>query len=425
MKELRFGIEIKVALERTDVQWLEEELLKLRERVFLGVFKRILVEIEKEAVEKLRRCEGCGGLMVKNGHESKTIKSLLGKVRVERFRLRCKGCGKEVYPLDEAIGLKGRDSVTLGVKEGALWAAVEVSYEKAHEFLRKFTGLEVSRKKIHQMAIEEGRRIQELEEEKRRLVFERGGDIEDEGLRDPEVLYIQVDGTGINERRGGSWMECKVGACFSERVKVSKDRYWLKDKRTFASIEGAESFGEKLFLECMKAGVLRAKRVFLIGDGATWIRRLKEDYFPGAVGVLDLWHLVEELKWAFGEERMGLVEEFKSLALRGEGFEIVRRLRGELEKCESLEEREKVSQVIKYVKGNMDWIENISRVGIYGSGAIEKTVDITVTRRFKRRGMSWYRGNANALLRLRVLKLNGEWDAYWEGRKNEFVRHAA
>jgi hypothetical protein len=86
-------------------------------------------------------------------------------------------------------------------------------------------------------------------------------------------------------------MECKVGVSFSERVLVSKDRVCLTDKRSYASIEGSESFGEKFFLECIKQGVLEAKEVFFVGDGAKWIRTLKDNYFPEAIGVLDIWHL--------------------------------------------------------------------------------------------------------------------------------------
>ncbi len=60
----------------------------------------------------------------------------------------------------------------------------------------------------------------------------------------------------------------------------------------------------------------------------------------------------------------------------------------------------------------MTGIENIPLLGGYGSGPVEKRVDITVARRFRKRGMSWYKKGANPLLRLRLLRLNGEWDAY-------------
>jgi hypothetical protein len=91
----------------------------------------------------------------------------------------------------------------------------------------------------------------------------------------------------------------------------------------------------------------------------------------------------------------------------------------------ALKKKEKIASAIKYVRSNLDWISNIPKVDCAGSGPVEKTVDITVARRFKKRGMSWYRGGANPLIKLRLLKLNGEWDAYWQQRKKEFARYAA
>jgi len=354
------------------------------------------------------------------------MKTLLGVVELERVRLRCPRCGQEVYPLDEAIGLEIGESVTLGVRERSFWAAVEVSYEKAHEFLEKFTGLEVSRKKIHAMALEEGERIGGWEEQRRKRVFEEGGGVEAAGAeRAPEVLYVQVDGTAVNGRGAGEWMECKVGASFSERMKVSKDRFWLRDKKSYASIEGIEAFGEKFFLDCVRHGVLKAKEVIFIGDGAHWIRTLKEGYFPEAIGVLDIWHLEKELRAALGEENQSLIEELKGLAFEGKGAEIVQRLMGEGARVGEIERRKKILEAMIYVRNNLDWIGNIPKVNGYGSGPVEKTVDITVARRFKRRGMHWDRDGANPLLKLRLLKLNGEWESYWTQRRTEAARYAA
>lgn len=73
----------------------------------------------------------------------------------------------------------------------------------------------------------------------------------------------------------------------------------------------------------------------------------------------------------------------------------------------------KLLELINYVSNNRDGIENASRVDFYGSGPIEKAVDITICRRFKKRGMSWYVHKANPLLALRLLKLNGERETYW------------
>jgi hypothetical protein len=47
---------------------------------------------------------------------------------------------------------------------------------------------------------------------------------------------------------------------------------------------------------------------------------------------------------------------------------------------------------------------------------MEKGVDLTICRRFKLRGMSWYRRGVSHLLRLRILRLNGTWARYWAER---------
>lgn len=77
------------------------------------------------------------------------------------------------------------------------------------------------------------------------------------------------------------------------------------------------------------------------------------------------------------------------------------------------------------MRDNLDWIENIPKVEGYRLGPVEKTVDITVSRRFKKRGMSWYKRSTNPLLKLRPLKLNGQWNAYWEQRRREWAGYAA
>ena len=173
MKEIELSFEVRVALNQCDVHSIEEGLLRLREEIFLGVLKRVMVEIEREAFRGAKLCKKCGGGLVKNGEERRKVKTLIGTVEVNRVRLRCQGCEEDIYPLDEALGLDAGERMTLGVRERSLWAAVEVSYEKVSEFLKRFTGLEVSRKKIHQMALEEGRRIEEWGrgEASRRKIF--------------------------------------------------------------------------------------------------------------------------------------------------------------------------------------------------------------------------------------------------------------
>lgn len=58
-------------------------------------------------------------------------------------------------------------------------------------------------------------------------------------------------------------------------------------------------------------------------------------------------------------------------------------------------------------------LKMLIRIDLYGSSPIEKAVDITICRRFKKRGMSWHVHKPNPLLALRLLKLDREWESRW------------
>lgn len=424
MKEINLSFDVSILLNQTDIHFIEEEMLKMREDIFLNILEKALLQIEADATGKASRCQNCGYTLVKNGSDKRKIKTLLGEIEIKRSRMYCKKCLLNFYPFDEAIGLSSFEHETLGVRERSLWAAVEVSYDKSSAFLEKFAGLEVGHNRIHQMAIEEGKQIENFEEARRAKVFDAGKFSGLTSNKTPEVLYVQVDGTGINDRDSGQWMECRVGASFSKRVNISKNRIKLVDKKSYACVEDIDSFGQKFYLDCVAQGVLNAKKVIFIADGERAIRRLKNDYFPNSIGVLDPWHIERSLKLTLGEKKYDLVKLCMDAAFLGDGKKIINLLLPELAEIES-DKKERLVSVIKYIHSNLDWIANIPKVDCAGSGPIEKTVDITVARRFKKRGMSWYKGGANPLIKLRLLKLNGEWDEYWQERKKKFARYAA
>ena len=62
-----------------------------------------------------------------------------------------------------------------------------------------------------------------------------------------------------------------------------------------------------------------------------------------------------------------------------------------------------------------DWLHVVDLNGAFeGKPVNEKAVDIAICRRFKLRGMSWYRRGVTHLLRLRLLRLNETWQRYWQ-----------
>ena len=60
-------------------------------------------------------------------------------------------------------------------------------------------------------------------------------------------------------------------------------------------------------------------------------------------------------------------------------------------------------------------VEHDAIVPLASSGPMDEAVDIVVARRLEARGRSWFRRGVWALVRLRLLRLNGTWQRYWAG----------
>ncbi len=423
MKDIVVSFTFTLTLEQTDVHWLEEQLLAQREHAALVVLRKAVAAIAAEVESNPAACPKCGKPMIRRGRVSRRVETLLGVLTVERVRLRCLECHEDQYPLDDAMGLAPRMESTVGVRERALWTAVELSYEKSEAFLYKFTGLTVSHGMLHRWAREEGEWLLAHDEAHRAAVFAPGASVPTVAAPSP-VVYVQVDGTGVHERGRPHGMECKVGVIFSKRVTISKGRVELLDKHRYAAFSTAQNFGEQFYLECARYG-LHGARVVFVGDGAHWIQHLQQWHFPDALYVLDLWHLERKVQQVFGEDAAPLVATCVGCARVGDSRGLLRTLFDERRHARTTERRMAISDLIRYVVLNRNGIEHIPRAEAMGSGAVEKQVDVIVARRLKRRGMSWYRRGSAALLRLRLLKLNGEWDSYWDQRRKQFARLAA
>ena len=76
-----------------------------------------------------------------------------------------------------------------------------------------------------------------------------------------------------------------------------------------------------------------------------------------------------------------------------------------------------IAEYYTYVKNNRDGIEASIRIRIdeegRSAGAVESNIDKTIAHRFKKRGMSWSKNGASALLKIRQVIANGEWDDWW------------
>ena len=98
-------------------------------------------------------------------------------------------------------------------------------------------------------------------------------------------------------------------------------------------------------------------------------------------------------------------------------LESIRGMKKRFRKKEKLEALERLSG---YIQRNREgiWYEEARSKGIsLWSGSADKAGDILICRRMKLRGMRWGREGADAVLNIRVLIANGEWDEFWRDHK--------
>lgn len=387
-----------------------DELLRAKHKeLFVAAAEKLDVASETDLV-----CTGCGGRMRGLGKVARRIGTLTGPVTVKRRRLRCQECGTENYPLDGTLGLEGRH--TLPAVERALYLATDVSYAKASRTLFKLTGAKISHGQIQALAKREGVLVGRKLDEMTAELFEHGVDPGEVVSRSPnDTLVVTIDGGAIPDRATGDDFEAKVGVIYGVKVQVSKGRSALVDRVCYASLETAFEFGQKLYTLARRHGVASVGRILAIGDGAAWIRRLVRDFFPGAVYLLDLFHLKKRLREVLRDETdEPLRERITAACLAGKPDQVLALL-ATFEPA-TPEQAEAARKLKRYIRTNSQGIANYARTDLFGSGAVEKAVDIIVSRRFKLRGMSWLRPGAAGMLKLKLLKYNAEWDEHWRCR---------
>jgi len=413
--ELDLG-KVKLSLEDFSLHNIEEQAVVARQEVYQRIFTGVLAQIENK-IDMSMKCN-CGSSYVKNGREPRVIQTCGGKISFMRNRMRCPACASEFYPLDEEIGMLPAQKHSIGARKMILDMATDSPYQKTSKTLRDIAFIEVSPQKISDLIREEGQKLLGEDEGKRRAAFDEFAIFPDE-MAKKKLAIVQVDSTGINDRATRSWMDTKVGIIYSKVKRISKNRNLITDKHVYATLDSVEKFKERFYLSAHEMGVFSSELVLFVSDGATWIRNLQAEMFPGSIYLLDLWHLKHKILLAFGKNMRELADNLCELAGYGDATPIMDTIKAEIQRCRDPDRRAKLKDLLNYVISNADGIENYGKHGIVGSGAVEKTTDVLVCRRFKLRGMSWYERNAANLLRLRLLKINGLWEEYWEKRKSE------
>jgi len=404
---------VEIDLSGKSVSQLDAELnTVLRERQ-RAVFAQICEQVEAQGMAE-RSC-ACGSSLLVKDARWRTVSTLGGEARVRVRRMRCPSCGHQHRPLDGFLPPGRRH--TLAVVEAGLYLASELSYAKASNALERLVGAKISHGQLQRLATAEGALVDTDLHAAACDLYELGLDPGEVVARTrDDTLVIAIDGGAIPDRATGDDFEAKVAVLYGIRAEVSKGRSALVDRVGYAGLEDSVAFAKIVSTLAIRHGMFSAGRVLAIGDGAGWIRRMIRDFLPGSVYLLDLFHLKRRLRQVLTDEcDEPLLAQITAACVAGDPDAALRLLR--TYRPPAIPERmENHRKLLYYIRSNAAGIANYARSDLLGSGAVEKAVDLLVSRRFKLRGMSWLRPGASGMLKLRLLRFNGSWDAHWASR---------
>lgn len=246
-----------------------------------------------------------------------------------------------------------------------------------------------------------------------------------------DVLYIESDGAmaplwGDHCRE---YKENKLGILFNNRDiehKITKDgkkiSHIIRKKFISSIADGVDPAKKMLFAAAVEKGYHSAKDVIFLCDGASWLSKCREEYFPKAIQILDWYHAVEHL-WETAEkiygDNKGKAQQWgnplETLLWEGKVQTVIKQLT-------HMADDMKIHQTALYeLRGyyvshanHMKYDEYRKNGWYIGSGAIESANKYIVSQRIKQSGMIWSKIGADAMIWTRCKYFEGNWDEFWE-----------
>lgn len=400
----------------------------------------------------------------KNPDGQRTLRTRCGPVTyVRAYLIPCQGKGKGFHPLDIVLGLT-RDGFSPWLIHFVTRLATRLSYGAAARVCRYALGWSPSTATIEELVLGLGRHAAPY--------MAAAPAPEKEG----EVLVIEVDGKCTptataaelakrrRRRRGKHKKGCVCGCQRhrgqqrrqargpkKRRKKGDKSKngrevvlvamYTLKrggdgklhgpiNKKVWGSYGGRRAAALWARAQATKRGFPPGtdKQIEVVIDGAKGLRQPLAKAFPDAWFVLDVRH-VEEKLWQAGRsfhaegsaELAAWVKELQELLYGSKPEALVTRLEelhGQVARRGpgTKGRRQALAKVLKYIRPRLEMMryqELRERDMVIASGVVEGAARYVVGERLDCAGMRWTVGRAQALLQLRCIELNGDWESFF------------
>ncbi len=362
-----------------------------------------------------RRACACGETASYARQRPAEVLTVLGPIVISRPYYLCAHCHHGCAPLDQQLGVCA-GSTSAGLEEVlALLGAKEDSFEDAVAVLDKLTLVRVCPNLARAATERLGEALLAAEQAAVATAW-AGGPLPPPAAAPPR-LYLSMDGVLVHTHHG--WKEYKLGAIYTTVAQVPRQRpdhllIRAQELSFVGDITDPQTFGQRLWCEAARRGVLAAAEVVVVGDGARWIWNLAAEHFPAATQIVAWYHAAEYI-WDVAR------------AVYGEGTDLARRwAKARLDELwdgnvadvlaafrAQAGAGKPVADAITYDTNNRDrmrYPEYRARGMQIGSGSVESGCKHVIGARLKHAGMIWNVAGARAVAAVRSWLKSGRWD---------------
>jgi hypothetical protein len=392
------------------------------------------------------------------GPNDRLLGTAFGKVRYWRTYVYRGPEEGGYYPLDIELGLP-RDGFSMLLRSYAAKIATKMSYAQSVRVLSMFLQWAPCQKTVEEMVLGLGRHTQAW--------FESAPVCQNDG----EVLVIQIDskatptateeelkkrrgkrrknphpgsqrhrGRQARQQRGPKKRKKKGDKSKNGRMATIVVMYTLKrspdgmlegpiNKKVYASYAPKRHAVAIAHREADKRGFTEQSKnlIQIVTDGDNDLQRYIGELFPNAEHTIDVFHVVEYLWKAGGclykegtDELTDWVEFMKEALYEGGACKIVEEIQRRIILLPkrgpgAKSRRQRLESIQCYLTKRLDKINYKSlrdRDLEISSGSVEGAVNYVIAKRFDSGGMRWIKDRSEALLQLRCIEINGDWDAF-------------
>jgi len=421
-------------------------------KLFISLFLTHRLNLSQSESLKKDSDTKCQGL------KSRLFGTIFGKVRYWRTYIYSTASSGGYYPLDIEPGLP-LDGFSMALRSHAARLATKMSYSQAVSVLVIFLNWTPCQKTVEETVLGLGRHTQQwfesapapendgdvliifadswgnpmaTEEELKKRRVKRGPDKKAASQRHRGRKKRKKRGREKRKKKGDKSKNAKMATIIVIHTLKRGDDGRLEgpiNKKVYASYAPKRHAIAIARREADKRGFTEdsGKQVRVVTDGDNDLERYIEEFFPSAIHTIDVFHVTEYI-WEAGrslykegsEELEQWVEELPDALYDSRVSDIIKELERRLRLIPkkgpgNKGRRERLTKAIRYLKHRIDKMDykNLQEQDLeISSGAVEGAVKNVIAKRFDNGGMRWIKERSEALLQLRCIEVNDDWDEF-------------